>query len=72
MGEIKPLMVNILYRANCDVIFNNEHIDTDFNGQITTHMISLIDQKRSELNDNAEELAYLETQKKMYIDRLQK
>ncbi len=72
LREMKPLMVNILHRANCDVIFNNEHVDTDFNGQIMTHMIHLIDQKRSELNDNAEELAYLETQKKMYIDRLHK
>lgn len=66
----KPIMYNLVHSSSSDVIFNNENIDKDFNGNIIKHVLHLIDMKRTEIEDNTEELNALETQKLKYKDKL--
>ena len=68
----KPLMYNLAHSSSSDVIFNNENIDQDFNGNIIKHVLNLIEMKKTEIEDNTEELKTLENQKLNYQDKLKK
>ena len=68
----KPLMLDLAHSTGSDVIFNNENIDQDFNGNIIKHVLNLIEIKKTEIEDNTEELMNLESQKLKYQEKLSK